>query len=225
MGPLGYKTLCNACGIRWRRENKSQTSDQEKKSQNRKKKKNEVERLLLSDDQNVIKSGKRNRTQRIIDDPFTDELPLPNIQGNHSPDQIKYSPVSPMVDQCEEEEEFQDGDWPPASRKKRIRTKSFEPGCLGTKRLKIGKPKARRNSSGALDVNLLREILNRLENLRKEHNRTTKQVQSLMEECRANPEIYYPQNNAESTEDDVAMKDSSPIPIIEENDNPFSGQH
>jgi len=42
-----------------------------------------------------------------------------------------------------------------------------------------------------IDLGLLREILMRLENLRKEHKKTTEQVQYMMEECRAHPELFH----------------------------------
>jgi len=49
--------------------------------------------------------------------------------------------------------------------------------------------------SADIDVNLLRQILTRLENLRKEHRKTTAQVQIMVSELESNPELFSNSND------------------------------
>ena len=58
-------------------------------------------------------------------------------------------------------------------------------------------PPSSPSSSSELDMGLLRQILTRLENLRKEHKKTTEMVNNMVEECRLHPELLCSSSRSE----------------------------
>lgn len=226
IGPSGYKTLCNACGIRWRRTNGGSDLNSNVTEQNqekkRKKKMNEVERLISDEQQDPIQSGKRIRTKR--------SLKKPNLSSKSDPVSVRSSMEQTdetMGDEDDLEERYSDNEeWSPSatptinvqppsprSTSNPISIESIynmpKYDCsaspfLFSGDIKIEKTIAksppkhahqipepiRSPTNSNSDITLLREILQRLENLRKEHNKTTKQVERIMEECKTNPELF-----------------------------------
>merc|ERR1712137_80762 len=259
-GPGGDKNMCNACGIRWKRNQEGLPLETEKTIRKRKKKKSELEILMCEDND---ANDKRSRMkQHICDDLHnpsevtpTSSLSVNIDQGelatscpeNSFMSQRTFNTRSTKIDaQSNELPSFSDSPFPFTGT---VEQKHSTPSVqINSLRRSIGNtnpsespfhpnfsssvpvnvfpstipptqvPSETTNEEGDrtanIDTALLRQILTRLENLRKEHRKTTEQVQIMVAELEANPELF---SNANGTDTSPARSarnmSSSPFPM------------
>uniref|UniRef100_A0A7S4MS95 GATA-type domain-containing protein n=1 Tax=Vannella robusta TaxID=1487602 RepID=A0A7S4MS95_9EUKA len=208
VGPSGYKTLCNACGIRWRRLNGETTPENA----------TTPSPIAISQPRNIFAKPiplqtKQPHQARSLPDRFFNRV---QKQRRTSPPASK-TKTTEHVDEImaagdSDEEQLSDNDeWSPfpnqmsppsvqsiyAAPKYDCASSPFSREVKIEKTITksvhvppVQKPQVEQLRSASVDMSLLREILVRLENLRKEHKKTTKQVEYIMEECKANPELF-----------------------------------